>query len=59
MGHMPKIVGGLLMFAVAGMTSIAMFVPENIPKQLLVAAVWYLAGAVTVFLIMRKPSQPR
>jgi len=43
------------MFAVAAMTSVALIAPENIPKQLLVAVVWYLAGAMTVFLIMYKP----
>jgi hypothetical protein len=55
MGHLPKIVGSLLMFAVAAMTSVALVAPENIPKQLFVAVVWYLAGAMTVFLIMYEP----
>ncbi|MDQ8730021.1 hypothetical protein [Bradyrhizobium sp. LHD-71] len=53
---MPKIVGSLLMFLIAALISVAMAVPENIPKQLFVALVWYLAGAMTVFLLTR-PSQ--
>jgi hypothetical protein len=54
MGHVPKIVGSLLMFMIAALTSVAMVVPENLPKQLFLAVVWYLAGAMTVFLTMRK-----
>ena len=54
MGHMPKIVGSLLMFVIAALISVATSVPENLPKQVFVAVVWYLAGAITVFLITRK-----
>ena len=56
MGYVPKIVGSLLMFIIAGLTSVAMFEPENVPKQLFVVIIWYLAGAVTVFLITRRSS---
>ena len=56
MGHVPKIVGSILMFIIAGLTSVAMFEPENVPKQLFVVIIWYLAGAATVFLITRRPS---
>ena len=56
MGHVPKIVGSILMFVMAGLTSVAMFEPENVPKQLFVVIIWYLAGAATVFLITRRSS---
>lgn len=54
MTHLPKIVGSLLLFLVAALISVATSVPENVPKQVFVALIWYLAGAMTMFLITRE-----